>query len=46
VPTPGPGPAPDPSGLLAEAAALIRCVAATTEQDITELLAWLASNGL
>ena len=44
--TPPPAPAPAGTGLLAELAGLIRDVAASTEKDVTELLAWLASHRL
>ena len=49
VPAPSPEPvppAPDPASLLEEAAALIRSVAASAQQDVTELLSFLASHGL
>jgi len=39
-------PAPQPANLLEELAARIRMVAASAQQDITELLAFLASHGL
>lgn len=39
-------PKPDPAVLLDQAAELIRTVAASAQRDITELLAFLASNGL
>jgi hypothetical protein len=45
-PAPQPTPTPDPQNLLKELAALARTVAASTEKDITELLAFLASHGL
>ena len=44
-PPPSPAP-PAPTGLLEELAALIRGLAALEHQDITELLAFLASHGL
>ncbi len=47
VPPPPPAPVPpDPNGLLGELAALIRGLASSAQQDITELLAFLASHGL
>ena len=46
APVPAPPPAPDPASLLEEAAALIRSVAASAQQDVTELLSFLASQGL
>lgn len=41
-----PTPAPAPESLLAELSGLIRDVAASTEKDVTELLAFLATHGL
>jgi hypothetical protein len=45
LPAPPP-PAPNPQSLLEEAAGLIRSVAASAQQDVTELLAFLATHGL
>ena len=46
APVPAPTPVPDPASLLEEAAELIRSVAASAQQDVTELLAFLASHHL
>ena len=46
APVPAPTPVPDPASLLEEAAELIRSVAASAQQDVTELLSFLASHGL
>jgi hypothetical protein len=43
---PPPPPGPDPATLLEQAAELIRTVAASSQRDVTELLAFLASHGL
>ncbi len=44
--SPVPAPAPDPAGLLAEAAALVRQIAASADRDIAEAVAWFHSHGL
>ena len=46
VPVPVPTPVPPAPDLLAEAAALIRSVAATVDKDLTDALGWLSQNGL
>ena len=45
APEPAPVPAPDHAGLLAEAAALARAIAADTSRDISELVTWFRSIG-
>lgn len=45
-PPPAPVPVPDPATVLEHLAEAVRGVAASTQKDITELLAFLASHGL